>query len=99
VAAGGIPDAGRERTAWLKQLRAERLCDSSRAMVDAVETACALLDVADRPDDKLKALKLVGELVARAIAADKHSEALEIAELRKRADRQRELAEHAGGLH
>lgn len=51
-------------------------------------------------DERLKICKVAGELVSRCVAADKHSEVLEIAKLRQRSDAQRELSsELAGGLH
>lgn len=96
---GGIPSDPGARGRWLATLRAERLCDTSRAIVDAIATLARELDGADL-GDRIKLTRAIGELVSRAVAADKHAEALEIAALRKRSDAQRELtATLDGGLH
>lgn len=85
---------------WVEKLRAERQCDTSRAVVDAIATLARDLAKTDDVDARIKLTRAIGELLSRAVAADKHAETLEIAELRKRSDAQRELAsELAGGLH
>lgn len=84
---------------WVAALRAERTCDTSRACVDAIATLARELAGADTIDDRVKLTKAIGELVSRAVAADKHAEVLETMELRKRSDAQRELSARVGGLH
>lgn len=97
---GGIPSDPGAIGRWVEKLRKERLCDSSRACVDAIATLARDLAGTDAIADRIKLTRAIGELVSRAVAADKHAEALEIAALRQRSDAQRELAgELAGGLH
>lgn len=97
----GIPPAGSRRTAWLDKLYAERTCDTSRGLVDAVATTCAELDALpiDEYGERHKLFKLIGELMSRAVAADKHAEVLETQWLREQAEKQRELESRQGGLH
>jgi hypothetical protein len=106
-----IPSSPAARQRWLDDLRAERTCDTARALIDVAESACADLDEthATCPEctskidglcrDRTALLKVIGELVSRAIAADKHSETLELAGLRERAEAQKRLADRLGGLH
>lgn len=95
----GIPASPAARQRWLDDLRAERTCDTARAIMDVVETACADLDDMEPGKERTALLKVIGELVSRAIAADKHSETLELADLRRRAEAQKQLADRLGGLH
>lgn len=108
----GIPSSPAARQRWLDDLRAERTCDTARALIDIAEQACGDLDemVSKCPDcgtdlgtycskERTALIKVIGELVSRAIAADKHSETLELADLRRRAEAQKQLADRLGGLH
>ena len=94
-----IPASTAARQRWLDDLRAERTCDTARALIDVAETACADLDEMEPGKERTAQLKVIGELVSRAIAADKHSETLELAGLRERAEAQKRLADRLGGLH
>lgn len=97
---GGIPADPGARGRWLAKFRAERTCDTSRALVDLLAEAVRELDEGTPLDERLKTCKVAGELISRAVAADKHSETLEIMDLRKRSDAQRELStELDRGLH
>ncbi|MBK6920550.1 MAG: hypothetical protein IPH07_24330 [Deltaproteobacteria bacterium] len=96
---GGIPSDPGAIGRWVATLRAERLCDTSRAIVDGIATLARDLAATDDVDTRIKLTRAIGELVSRCVAADKHAEALEIAALRKRSDAQRELAAELGGLH
>ncbi len=94
----GIPNDPTMRKAWLAAFRKERTCASARAVVDLIATACNDLDTA-LGDARVKTIKLIGELMSRAIAADKHQETLETAAIRKAAERHNEARSRLAGLH
>lgn len=95
----GIPSSPAARQRWLDELRDERTCDTARKLVDVAEYACEDLDSLEPGKERTALIKVIGELVSRAIAADKHSETLELADLRRRAEAQKQLADRLGGLH
>lgn len=95
----GIPNDKAGRRSWLAAFRKERTCASARAVVDVIASACNDLDTAGTIDERAKVMKLIGELMSRAIAADKHQETLETAALRAAAEKHGRARSRLEGLH
>lgn len=95
----GIPNDPKARRSWLAAFRSERTCASARALVDVLATTCNMLDTAVSIEERCKVLKVCGELMSRALAADRHQETLETLEIRKAANKHSAARSRLAGLH
>lgn len=93
-----VPPASK-RDAWLLRLKAEAMCDRSRALVDILGQLAQELDNTDDCDSRTKVLLAMGLTLSRMNDADKHQERLDVARLRELAERQQSTSDTQQGLH
>lgn len=94
----GLPRKRAEIPAWAERLRAERVNDTGRAVIDILERVVEKLLTA-KAEHVASIAKAVDALMRAALQADRASEALGIAELRKRADRLEKVSSRIRGMH